>query len=227
MVGEHAKSWSAQFVHRIKLLWFWKSTGTALFMAVFFYLYFLVLNHPMAAVHTMPITALDKWIGFWSPAFFPYASLWLYTSLVPALQPNGWRLLGYGVGIGAVCLTGLAIFAAFPTAVPFTAMDWFNDPSRSVLQQLDAAGNACPSLHVAAALFSALNLRKLLQEMACPPWVAAVNWVWCAVIVYSTMAIKQHVMWDVVAGVALALCIHALYAPFERRIRSDLTKEMT
>ncbi len=226
MVGEAAK-WPAQFVHRLKLLWFWKSTGTAFFMVVFFYLYFLVLNYPMNAVHTMATTPFDRWITFWSPAFYPYASLWLYTSLVPALQPNGWRLLGYGVGIGSVCLIGIGIFAAYPTAVPFTAMDWFNDPSRSELQKLDATGNACPSLHVATALFTALNMRKLLQEMACPPWVARLNWVWCTVIVYSTMAIKQHVMWDVVAGIALALCVYALYAPFEKRIRSDLTKELT
>jgi hypothetical protein len=177
MVGEAAK-WPAHFVHRLKLLWFWKSTGTALFMVVFFYLYFLVLNYPMNAVHTMPTTHLDRWITFWSPAFLPYASLWLYTSLVPALQPNGWRLLGYGVGIGLVCLIGLSIFIAYPTAVPFTAMDWFNDPSRSVLQKLDAAGNACPSLHVAAALFTALNLRRLLQEMSAMACCSKLVLVW-------------------------------------------------
>jgi membrane-associated phospholipid phosphatase len=199
-------------------LWVYKATGTALFTAVFFYSYFAVLKNPIYPVATMPTTMVDDWIVFWPPAFYLYASLWVYTALVPALQPNLLRLLGYGCGIGLLCLTGIVIFLFFPTAVPFSSIDWLTDPSLSLLRQIDMAGNACPSLHVATAIFTGMCLQRLLRNIGCPNWLLVANWVWCVLIVYSTMAIKQHVMWDVVAGTLLALIFGWLYPKFENRL---------
>jgi membrane-associated phospholipid phosphatase len=105
--------------------------------------------------------------------------------------------------------------------VPYAAMDWFNDPQLSLLRKLDMTGNACPSLHVAAALFTALCLQSLLRRIGCPAWLLALSWLWCVLIVYSTMAIKQHVMWDVVAGVLLALPMAALYLRFESTLSEN------
>jgi hypothetical protein len=212
-------AWYFEVYSRIMHLWFFKSTGTALFMVLFFYGYFSLLRMPVFPVVTMPTTWVDDAIGFWPPAFYIYTSLWLYTALVPALQPTFLRLIAYGCGIGSLCLTGLVVFLFFPTAVPFTASaDWFNDPSLSLLRKIDMSGNACPSLHVATAIFTAMCLNKLLRDMRCPSWLSVANWVWCTLIVYSTMGIKQHVMWDVVAGLMLALLFGWLYPQLEKRL---------
>jgi membrane-associated phospholipid phosphatase len=165
----------------------------------------------------MPLTAIDSWIAFWPPAFYVYASLWFYTALIPALQPSFKHLLAYGFGIGSVCITGLTIFLFFPSAVPFTAADGFTDPALSVLNKLDLAGNACPSLHVAAAVFTAMALHRVLGDVKAPKWLQHCNWVWCALIIYSTMAIKQHVFIDVVAGLTLGVAFGASYARLESR----------
>jgi membrane-associated phospholipid phosphatase len=210
--------WPARCTQRLLHLWFFKAAGTAAFMGIFFYSYFAVLRSPVRPVTTMPTTWLDDGITFWPPAFYLYASLWVYTSLVPALQPSLLRLVAYGCGIGALCLTGLVIFTLFPTSVPFGFADWLVDPSLSLLRSLDMGGNACPSLHVATALFSAVCLRSLLQGLGAPRWVGLVNWIWCALIVYSTMAVKQHVFWDVVAGAALAAVFALLYPQLEQRL---------
>lgn len=211
--------WCAQLASRFMHLWFFKSTGTALFMVLFFYCYFALLRSPVFTVTVMSTTWVDDWLVFWPPAFYLYASLWVYTSLVPALQPSFLRLVAYGCGIGAVCLTGLLTFLFFPTAVPFNASaPWFQDPTLSILRRIDLSGNAFPSLHVAAAVFSGMSLHTLLREMQCPKWLKIVNWVWCVLIVYSTMAIKQHVMWDVVAGVCLGLVFGLIYPQFEKRL---------
>ncbi len=210
--------WHVRCARRLMHLWFFKATGTAAFMAIFFYSYFAVLRSPIGPVTVMPTTWVDDRIAFWPPAFYLYASLWLYTALVPALQPSLVKLVGYGCGIGAVCLAGLVIFSFFPTAVPFGFADWLVDPSLSLLRSLDMGGNACPSLHVATALFSGFCLQRLLRELGGPPWVRLLNWIWCALIIYSTMAIKQHVFWDVVAGAALAGVFAALYPRFERSL---------
>jgi len=206
------RNWYALGAERLMHLWIFKATGTAAFMAIFFYSYFEVLHSPIGVVTIMPLTWVDDWIAFWPPAFYLYASLWVYTSLVPALQPSLKRLVAYGCGIGSLCLTGLVIFSFFPTTVPYEFSTWFTDPSLSLLRSLDLAGNACPSLHVATAVFTAIALHRLLRELEAPPWAQQASWLWCALIVYSTMAIKQHVLWDVLSGLALGLVFGWLYS---------------
>jgi membrane-associated phospholipid phosphatase len=218
--NDGATHWFSECSKRLMHLWFYKATGTALFTAIFFYSYFAVLKSPIYPVTIMATTSVDDWIAFWPPAFYIYASLWVYTALVPALQPNLLRLLGYGCGIGLLCLTGLVVFVFFPTAVPFSSTDWLTAPSLYLLRQIDLSGNACPSLHVATAIFTGLCLHRMLSSLACPRWLLVVNWVWCVLIVYSTMAIKQHVMWDVLAGILLALVFGWLYPKFEKQLGS-------
>jgi membrane-associated phospholipid phosphatase len=213
------RPWYSEFTTRLWHQWFFKSTGTALFTALFFYSYFALLRMPVFPMTIMPTTPVDDAISFWPPAFYIYASLWLYTALVPALQPNLVRLVGYGCGMGLLCLMALLIFLFFPSAVPFSATaDWFKDPSMALLHKIDMPGNACPSLHVASALFSAICLHRIFREIHCPAWVLCVNWAWCTLIIYSTMGIKQHVMWDVVAGTMLAGVFGWVYPHFEKKL---------
>ena len=209
------RTWYTRGAERLMHLWFFKATGTAAFMGIFFYSYFAVLHSPIGAVTIMPLTWADDWIIFWPPAFYLYASLWVYTALVPALQPSLLRLVAYGCGIGSLCLSALVIFSFFPTAVPYEFSSWFTDPSLSLLRSLDLAGNACPSLHVATAVFTAMAMKQLLRDLEAPPWVKQASWLWCGLIVYSTMAIKQHVLWDVLAGMVLGVFFGWLYSRFE------------
>jgi membrane-associated phospholipid phosphatase len=208
--------WFKEFRRRIMRLWFFKSTGTALFLIGFFQAYFALLRFPSSTVTIMPTAWLDDAIAFWPPAFYIYASLWLYTALVPALQPSFKALVAYGLGIGSVCLTGLSFFYFFPTMVPFKAVEMSTEGSMAILRKIDLSGNACPSLHVATAIFTAMCMHQLLLTMRTPTWMRLGNWVWCALIVYSTMGIKQHVMWDVIAGIALGAVFGLIYPKYER-----------
>jgi membrane-associated phospholipid phosphatase len=201
--------------------WFFKSTGTAAFLVAFFQAYFYLLRSPSFSVTIMPLTGIDNLVSFWPQAFYVYASLWFYTALVPALQPSFRALVTYGFGIGTVCLSGLVLFYLFPTSVPFNPMDLPIDPALDILRKIDLSGNACPSLHVATAIFSAICLHNLCLAMKTPKWVLISNWIWCACIVYSTMAIKQHVFLDVVAGAALGVIFGIIYPYFEKRFASE------
>jgi membrane-associated phospholipid phosphatase len=73
----------------------------------------------------------------------------------------------------------------------------------SFLKSVDATGNACPSLHVASAVFSGAWLHYLLRRCGAPGWLTLFNWGWCVVIIYSAMATLQHLAVDVMGGVAL------------------------
>ena len=72
-----------------------------------------------------------------------------------------------------------------------------------MLQGVDAAGNACPSLHVAVATFTVIRLRAVLRQIGAPVLLHAINTVWFVAIALSTLATKQHVVLDVVAGALL------------------------
>jgi hypothetical protein len=186
--------------------WFWwKTLGISVFITVFFVAYFHVLNHPVRAVTVMPLTALDRLIEFQPAALLAYVSLWLYVGIAPMLLRQLDEMLGYALWMGALCTTGLAIFYAWPTAVPANLLDLGPYPALAVLQRVDAAGNACPSLHVACAVFSAIWLSRLLHELRASTGAQLVNWGWLLLIVYSTLAIKQHVVLDAVAGGLLGL----------------------
>lgn len=192
-------------------------TGTAVSMTVFFAVYFWVLNHPQFPVTIIPFTAVDRWLGF-QPAALPlYLSLWFYVSLAPALIIDRRELWSMGVAWVALSAVGLGIFLFWPTTVPPSDIDWSQHPSIAWLKSTDAAGNACPSLHVAFAVFSAVWFERLLRQMNAKRWVRALNWLWCVGILYSTIATRQHVALDVLAGTVLGAIMGGVHLRWLRR----------
>lgn len=176
-----------------------------MFMLLFFWAYFSVLHHPGGSVTVMPLTVVDTWIPVTPAAFGMYASLWFYVSLPPAFLADMRQLIVYAWSIGTLCLSGLAIFWLWPTAVPHTDVAWAGDAGIAMLKGIDLAGNACPSLHVATAVFSAVWLAYQLKSIGAPQVLAAASWLLCGAIVWSTLAIRQHVFLDVLAGLMLGL----------------------
>jgi membrane-associated phospholipid phosphatase len=81
----------------------------------------------------------------------------------------------------------------------------------SFLRTMDVAANACPSLHAAFAVFTAIWFERLLRELGVGRFVRALNWLWCLGILYSTLAIRQHVVLDTLAGAILGAIIAALH----------------
>ena len=195
--------WLQQAAVRMVKWWPVKMIGTTLVMTAFFVAYFWVLRHPLFPVTTMPVTALDCWIAFRPEALPLYVSLWFYVSLAPALLMERREIVSYAVvtvGLGAI---GLGIFLLWPTTVFCPDAAWSQHPAFAFLKSVDASGNACPSLHVAFAVFTAIWLGRLLRQMGAGPSMRAVNWLWCLGILYSTIALRQHVALDVLAGGAL------------------------
>lgn len=196
-------AWVRELVSRsLKLLWL-KLLGTTVFTWLFFIGYFHVLRNPAYEVTVMPLTPIDRLVGFAPGALAAYVSLWFYVGIAPGLLASFRELVAYGLWVAGLCLSGLAMFHFWPTAVPPHALDLSGYPGFAILQGMDAAANACPSMHVASAVFSALWLDHLLREIAAAPPVRAANWCWFALIAYSTIAVKQHVFLDVLAGLAL------------------------
>ena len=190
---------AAAVIQRVYL----KSIGIPLFIGLFFGAYFYVLKAPTYPTTVMPFTWLDQVISFQPWAMSLYVSLWVYVSLPPALLATRRELYRYGRAMAVTCLVGLIAFYFWPTVVPAADIDWARYPEVAFLKNVDAAGNAFPSLHVATAFFSGVWLDHLLRRFGAPPWSRLFNAIWCIGIVYSTIATRQHVAVDVWGGLML------------------------
>lgn len=194
----------AEIGFRLLAHWRLKLLGIPVFIVVFFAAYFLLLRYPLFAVTTMPLSALDAVIPFQPASLAIYFSLWFYVSLAPALLQDRDELLLHGKVAGGMSLVGLGIFLFWPTTVPLGAsLRDVDAAGLSWLKQVDSAGNACPSLHVAFAVFAGMWLDRVLVEMRLPVAARCLNLAWCVAIAYSTLSTKQHVLVDVIAGAAL------------------------
>jgi membrane-associated phospholipid phosphatase len=209
---EQTTGWWQQAVTRFKSHWLLKMLGTTASITAFMCVYFWLLRHPAYPVTIMPLTSVDRMIGFTAWSLIPYATLWLYISLVPALLNLEWRELApYLSAVSLLSLTGFVIFFFWPTAIPKPDIDWTQHPSIEFLKSVDTSGNACPSLHVAFAVLTALWLHRLLRRMNAPALVHILNVCWCVLIAWSTLATKQHVLLDLKAGAILGLAIAVLH----------------
>ena len=204
--GGLREAW-ARFASR----WWLKTLGLSAYMTVFMFIYFTLLRHPLFSVTLMPLSALDRLIGFAPWSVWLYATLWIYISLVPSLLWAWSEMRIYLVQVTLLSLLGFGLFLFWPTAVPKLPMDgaassWVV----GFLKSVDAAGNACPSLHVAFSVLTAVWLQRLLRYLGAAHWLRVLNWLWCLGIVYSTLATKQHVAIDLYAGAALGLAVALL-----------------
>jgi membrane-associated phospholipid phosphatase len=203
-----------------------KSIGVPAFIALFFVGYFLLANHPLFPVTLMPTTGLDRIIGFQPWALGLYASLWIYVSLPPGLIVERRELLFYGLAALGLSLAGMIVFFFWPTATPQPVIDWARYPLYAFLKHADLTRNACPSLHVAFAVFSGFWIDRMLRRMKTHAVIRVLNVLWGLGIIYSTLATKQHVVLDVLGGAILGggaavLHWHFLY----RRRRSGVVLE--
>ena len=87
--------------------------------------------------------------------------------------------------------------------MPPLELDLSGHAGFAMLQSVDATGNACPSLHVATAMFTAIWLDRLLRMLRMRWGLRAANAAVFAAIAYSTLATKQHLVLDALAGAAL------------------------
>lgn len=171
---------------------------------VFFLGYFELLRHPAGAAVVMPLTAVDQWVPAQPAMLAAYLSLWFYIGVGPGIELKLRELVVYGLWVGALCLTGLALFWAWPTQVPPAwRAELAAHPLFAMLQGVDAAGNACPSMHVAAAVFTAIRVDDTLRRTGVPAALRRFNALWCLAIAYSTVAVRQHVALDALAGALL------------------------
>lgn len=213
--------WRACLLRRVRTDRLIKVPATVIGIAVFFVAYFWVMSHPApgSVLREVPPLAFDHWIAVNQWALLPYGSLWAYIAIGPALAGDRAELRSYACGAVALSLLGLLVFWLYPTAVPPFDVDPHQYPMLAFLKTRDGRANAFPSMHVAFATYTAAVLAAQLRVCRAPRWLRAANVVWAVLIAYSSLATRQHVVLDALAGLVLSglvfLPLRALRRPSE------------
>ncbi|MDR6886422.1 MULTISPECIES: phosphatase PAP2 family protein [Variovorax] len=196
--------WLRALGRRCLALWPLKLVGNTVATIGFFPLYFWIMKNA-GQPWTLPLTAFDRLVAFW-PALLPvYLSLWAYIALPVFLAKDRREFQGFALSCAVMTFISLAVFWFVPTAIPNFTIDATPGTSLHFLKSVDAAGNAFPSLHVSFSVLACVVLARQLRDVAAPMWLRAFNIAWAAAIVYSTMAVRQHVLVDVLGGLALGI----------------------
>jgi len=178
----------------------------ALNLAVCVPYYILQRNHFFPAT-LMPPSSLDLLIPFSPGAVWLYLSLYLFMPIGPLLMVDRRQLVHYGIAMAAMAFVASVVFAFWPTICQRPPVTHANAGYR-LLTGIDNPYHAFPSLHAAFAVFSALCGELVWRELRSSLLWRMAWWIWCGLILYATLATKQHVAADILAGSILSVGIY-------------------
>lgn len=166
----------------------------------------------------LPELALDRLVPFspvWTGAYLSVCAL-VFLAIVAPGDRNELRI--FVRGVTALCVTSFAVFLVFPTEVARHGLiDAPSDGLYSFVVGVDTPRNAFPSLHAGLTTFS-LTLLAHIWRPGTALRIAGV--LWGVAILYGTLATKQHVVIDILAGGLLGVAA-LLWAA--RRARAPAT----
>jgi membrane-associated phospholipid phosphatase len=156
-------------------------------------------------VRTVPLTWIDRAIPFDPRWVWGYVSLYLLMPIAPLLARQSADLWRYTRGMLLCFAIGIVCFVLIPVAGPRPT----GTPDHWLYGQLiliDRSYNAFPSLHAACAAYAVVYGQIVSRDSTHPRLriaLLALAWCWVAIILYSTIATRQHYLLDLVPGVLL------------------------
>jgi membrane-associated phospholipid phosphatase len=189
---------------RFRVISCWREKlALTLALNLFFWVpYSLLSRHEVFPARAIPLTWFDAAVGFSpDPWGWIYLSQFLYTGTIPWLIAPRADIRKYVVGLSLMCGTSFLIFLFFPVRAP--RPEPFGPGSAlSFIAQYDGGLNAFPSLHAAFMIYTfALGWRLFGGRL--PRWLIVGAVLWGVLILYATLATKQHFAWDLIAGALL------------------------
>ena len=195
-------SFSDRLLGRFKACWKLKLQLTIVLLVLFDLPYFLIGHFPVFPIHTLPLSAIDRAIGFHPRIWvWVYQSFYLLLNLIPWLSTEREQLQRYLRGFIIVSIVSFACFVIYPIRGPQPevhdegGMYW-------LLRQYDVTINSLPSLHAGLLVYTVCYGRRIgLRNLA---WI-----VWAVLILYATLATKEHYLIDIITGGLLAIVADA------------------
>jgi membrane-associated phospholipid phosphatase len=179
--------------------------------------YLFLQRHHFFPVTNMPMSFFDRLIPFSDKGVWPYLSIYLLMPVGPFLMANRRQIFRYAAGIVIIGFVADTFFLFWPTACPRPDATGTNSIYRALVL-VDNPFHAFPSLHAAFAVYSACCAALVLRELQVRWYWRVGVWLWALLILFATLATKQHVVADVAAGSALALgAYHCAFTSWKSR----------
>jgi hypothetical protein len=177
-----------------------------LYPAVYGPYHLLQLHHFFTPTELRPYL-IDQWIPFNDRFVWIYLSIYLLMPIGPVLMNTREQLFRYAAGVFLISLLADTVFVFHPTICSRP-----NPIGTGRLYQflvgIDNPFHGFPSLHAAFALYSGLCARRMLRGFSWGFYMNAALWTWATLILYSTLATKQHMSADIVVGSVLGTMVY-------------------
>jgi membrane-associated phospholipid phosphatase len=202
----------------IRTNWRMKAALTVALTTLFSIPYFTLQHRLLFPVRTLPVTTIDRAIGFDPSWVWVYQSVYLLLVLVPWMAAKREELKYYATGFIVLCTIGFLCFFLMPVRGPRPDSDVTN-PMFRLLVWYDRPLNCFPSLHVGLAVYTMLVAAHILDTGALQTRtpILSFGWLWTALVAYAAVATKQHYAVDLAAGVLLACGCHLSTWHFAQR----------
>lgn len=188
--------------------------------------YYFLQRHGLFPVKLVPATVIDDWIPFNDQLVWLYLSLFLLMPVTPMQMIRRSQLWRYAIGVAAMSLLADFFFFFWPTTVERPPSRETNEIYR-LLNTFVLPNNAAPSLHVAMAVFSALCFEQIAANVRRAYAWRMILWTWALAILHATLATKQHLALDAIAGVLLGLISYAIAFKNMRAFDSEVEVQST
>jgi len=202
-------SFACECARRFATLWQLKAWLFATVAVTFCVPYFLLGNYPFFPVHDLPMSRVDRTIGFHPVSWvWAYQSIYVLTNVIPWLAVRREELFRYLGGFAIVAVVSFAVFFIYPVRSP-RGVTLHPTGMHRLLLAYDAPLNALPSLHAGLLVYTLAFGWRILRGSV-PSWVVLTVIGWGGLILYGTLATKEHYLVDIISGSALALIADAV-----------------
>lgn len=179
--------------------------------------YYLLQHCVFFPVRVLEPWAIERAIPFAQVMAWPYLSLFLFLALAPLAVTTTPEMRRFAVDIAVIALVSHLVFLFWPTSVA-RQDEAATDYAYRLVVSASNTLNAFPSLHASLAVYAALWCGSLRGARRGAFLGALAIWLWVLVILYATLAARQHVLMDLLAGAALAAFVFAVSGRWERAI---------
>jgi hypothetical protein len=203
---------SPDLVSRVFACWRGKVLMFVLLVPLFNLFYFLPQWADWRPPGRLPMTAIDRLVPFDPGWVYVYVSMYVMLVVPPLLTYRGGALWRYTIGATVMFLGATVAFLLWPVEFPRPTLPVDGPWMYRVVVSIDRPVNSIPSLHAGIVGYTLFFAGRALADLprTARRAILFVGTLWSALILYGTLATKQHYFLDLPPGIVLAWVAHRI-----------------
>jgi membrane-associated phospholipid phosphatase len=181
-----------------------------------FMIFYMIPNHfPLFTPHEIYLFNFEKEIPFMDWTIWFYISDYLYIATVFTLLSNKDNMNKIFYSQIGMLIFAMIIFFILPVTYPRPEVEYTGISGWMVglVHSADTPGNSCPSIHVGMTFLAGFGFIKEQKGLF------SLFMFWALLISISTLTLKQHYLFDVIAGFIMAILFYFLAQKFIKKAK--------